>query len=121
LRIFWTTVRRETLERILPNPKWVGEKLKDFEPGGAGEKVDSHVRRHIPDIAFCEEKAKLIQQFLQSVRELTQLHTQMTGAVIAHDPDFSRFDVLIHMATEKKEEAKYALICHIELHHCEEG
>ena len=45
----------------------------------------------------------------------------MTDPVIANDPDFSRFDVLIYMATEKKEEAKYALIWHMELHHCEEG
>jgi hypothetical protein len=28
---------------------------------------------------------------------------------------------LIYMATEKKEEAKYALLWHMECHHCEEG
>jgi hypothetical protein len=99
----------------------VPKSIQDFEPGWHSRKVDSHPRRNIPDIAFCAEKAKLMQQFLQTVHELTELHTQMTRAVIAHDPDFSRFDVLIHMATEKKEEAKYALIWHMELHHCEEG
>jgi hypothetical protein len=90
--------------------------IDDFEPA-----APVHAQRHIPDIAFCQEKVKLIQQFLQTVHELTQLHTQMTDAVIANDPDFSRFDVLIYMATEKKEEAKYALFWHMECHHCEEG
>lgn len=75
----------------------------------------------IPDIAFCPEKARLTEWFLDAIHELTDLHAQQTRAVIQNDPEFSRFDVLIHMAAEKKEEAKYALIRHIELHHCEEG
>jgi hypothetical protein len=109
------------LERLLPEPEQVLKDRQDFEPGGAYGNVDSHARLPIPDIAFCAEKEKLIQQFLHTVHELTQLHTQMTDAVIANDPDFWRFDVLIHMATEKKEEAKYAVLWHMEWHHCEEG
>jgi hypothetical protein len=109
------------LERLLLRQQRVPKNIQDFDPGGASGNVDSRARHRIPDIAFCEEKVKLIQQFLQAVHELTELHTQMTHALIAHDPDFSRFDLLIHMATEKKEEAKYALIWHMELHHCEEG
>jgi hypothetical protein len=46
------------------------------------------------------------------------LHVQQTQALIDGDPEFSRFDVLIHEASEQKELAKYALIAHIESHHC---
>jgi len=77
--------------------------------------------RKIPEIAFCPEKAQLTQEFLRAIHDLTLLHSQMTRSLIEHDPDFSRFDVLLHMAAEKKEEAKYALILHMESHHCEEG
>lgn len=34
------------------------------------------------------------------------------------DPDFSRFDDLIHMARMAKDDAKYALLAHIEKHRC---
>jgi hypothetical protein len=46
------------------------------------------------------------------------LQNQQTQAVINQDPDFSRFDDLIHMAREKKDTAKYALIAHIDEHQC---
>ena len=75
----------------------------------------------IPDIAFCEEKARLTGEFLRAIHQLTELHSQLTRAIIDHDPEFSRFDVLIHMAAERKEDAKYALMVHMESHHCEEG
>jgi hypothetical protein len=47
-----------------------------------------------------------------------ELQNQQTQAVIDQDSDFSRFDDLIHMAREKKDQAKYALISHIDEHHC---
>ena len=75
----------------------------------------------IPAIAFCEEKAELTEEFLRAIHEVTNLHTEQTQAVIEGDPDFARFDVLIHLATERKEEAKYALMRHIEAHQCVEG
>jgi hypothetical protein len=31
------------------------------------------------------------------------------------------FDLMLHFAHEKKDVAKYALIAHIEAHHCDEG
>jgi DNA-binding response OmpR family regulator len=76
---------------------------------------------HIPEIAFCEEKIRLMEGFLSAIHELTDLQSQQTRAVIDGDPDFSRFDMLIHMASDRKDEAKYALLRHIETHHCEEG
>jgi hypothetical protein len=47
-----------------------------------------------------------------------ELQNQQTQAVIDQDPDFSRFDDLIHMAREKKDRVKYALIHHTSEHQC---
>ena len=78
-------------------------------------------RSYLPRIAFCEEKSRLLNDFLDTVHELNALQNQQTQAVIAGDPDFTRFDVLLHIAQEKKEMAKYAWMGHIEAHQCGEG
>jgi hypothetical protein len=78
-------------------------------------------RVHIPKIGICEIKKRLLDEFLKSIRELTFLLSQQTEAIIEWDLDFFRFDVLLHLAHEKREAAKYALIAHIESHHCGEG
>jgi len=78
------------------------------------------VRAKLPKIAYCEEKNRLLQEFLDSVRELLDLQNQQTKAVIEGDGDFARFDILLHGAQEKKERAKYAWMAHVEQHHCEE-
>ena len=76
--------------------------------------------RSSASILFCEERYRLMDDFLDAVRELNILNTQQTHAVIAGDPDFARFDIPIHMVLERKDSAKYALIAHIEHHRCEE-
>ena len=82
---------------------------------------DRSRRRAVPEIAFCDEKASLVEKFLEAVHELTVLQSEQTQAVIEGDTDFGRFDLLIHMAVERKEEAKYALMHHIEAHRCTEA
>ena len=77
-------------------------------------------RAKVPRIAFCPEKNRLLGEFLDSVHEFLALQSQQTQAVIAGDPDFARFDILMHFAQERKERAKYAWIAHVEQHHCEE-
>jgi hypothetical protein len=69
-------------------------------------------------VAFCEQRRRLSEEFLETNRVLMDLHSQQTQAVIDNDHEFSRFDDLIHLAREKKDQAKYALIAHIEKHHC---
>ena len=69
---------------------------------------------------FCEEKYRLLDDFLRAVRELNRLHTEQTHAVIRGDRDFTRFDILIYAAQERKESAKYAWFAHVESHGCEE-
>jgi hypothetical protein len=76
-------------------------------------------RAKLPKIAYCEEKNRLLQEFLDSVRQLLDLQNQQTKAVIDGDPDFARFDILLHVAQENKERAKYAWMAHVEQHHCE--
>ena len=75
----------------------------------------------MPEVGFCKEKKRLLDEFLKAIQELSALQTQQAQAVIEGDPDFSRFDVLLHFAHEKKDMAKYAWIAHVESHHCEEG
>jgi hypothetical protein len=66
----------------------------------------------------CSDRVRFTQAFLQAIRELGVLQTEQARAVIEGDPEFSRFDLLIHMANQKKDDAKYALLLHIDQHHC---
>jgi hypothetical protein len=72
-------------------------------------------------VFFCEEKLQLMRAFLETVHETNILQNQQMQAVVEGDPDFSRFDVLLHLAHEKKDMAKYAWIAHVESHGCAEG
>jgi hypothetical protein len=67
---------------------------------------------------FCSAKQKLVNDFLEAVHELGALQNEQAQAAIDDDPDFSRFDVLLHLAQEKKDTAKYAWIAHVETHGC---
>ena len=73
-----------------------------------------------PNIGFCEEKNRLMDEFLQAGSELIELHNQQMRAAIEGDLEFGRFDVLLHLAHEKKEQAKYAWIAHVHAHRCEQ-
>jgi hypothetical protein len=75
-------------------------------------------RSAIPEIGYCAEKNQLMNEFLQAIHALGELQSQQAKSLIEGDPDFARFDVLIHMANEKKDWVKYALLAHIEQHLC---
>jgi hypothetical protein len=75
---------------------------------------------HYPNGAPCEVKQQLLDEFLGSIRELTAIQKEQSQAVIEGDADFSRFDLLLHVAQEKKDSAKYAWIAHVESHGCGE-
>jgi hypothetical protein len=78
-------------------------------------------RPDLPEIPFCQEKYRLLDGFLKASQEMIAVQSRQTQAVIQGEPDFARFDVLIHVAQEKKEMAKYAWIAHVEAHRCEKG
>jgi hypothetical protein len=67
---------------------------------------------------FCAESRRLLDVFGDAVHELVMLHEQQFLAIVAGDTECSRFDLLIHMANEKKQEAKYAYLHHVETHGC---
>ncbi|MEI9970601.1 MAG: hypothetical protein WDO73_00335 [Ignavibacteriota bacterium] len=54
-----------------------------------------------------------------AVQELMKLLGQQSKAIIENDTDFARFDDLIHVAQNAKNDAKYALLAHIHEHGCE--
>jgi hypothetical protein len=74
--------------------------------------------RQIPGFAFCEEKHRLMSEFLEAIHAVTTLQSQQTEAVIFGDPDIARFDGLLRLAQEKKENAQCAWIAHLESHQC---
>ena len=76
--------------------------------------------KNIVTIGYCEERRHLLDEFLRTIQELNALLTQQTQAVIESDPEFSRFDVLLHVAHERKDRAKYTWIAHVEAHQCQE-
>ena len=66
----------------------------------------------------CDEHRRLLDDFGAAVQELLTLHEVQFAAIVQGDTDSSRFDLLIHMANEKKHSAKYAYIRHVESHGC---
>ena len=66
----------------------------------------------------CKVARRLLDSFGEAVQELLQLHEHQLLAVVEGDSDCSRFDVLIHMANERKHEAKYLYLCHLDAHSC---
>lgn len=78
-------------------------------------------RVRIPEIGYCAEKHRLLREFLTTIQELNAIQAQQTWAVIEGDDDFARFDVLLHLAQERKDQAKYAWIAHVEEHGCQSG
>jgi hypothetical protein len=73
-----------------------------------------------PGVILCEERNRLRDHFLEAIRELNFQQSEQTRAVIDGESDFCRFDLLISAAQERKEQAKYAWIAHIEAHQCGE-
>ena len=66
----------------------------------------------------CEEHNRLLDEFGAAVQDLLSLHEQQFLAIVNDDTDCTRFDLLIHMANEKKQQAKYAYMRHVEAHGC---
>lgn len=72
----------------------------------------------IPAIGFCEEKARLMDEFLEAIHELGQLQSERSKAVIDGDADAARFDAMILEADERKDRVKNAWLTHVARHHC---
>jgi len=66
----------------------------------------------------CDACQALLEAFMEAVRELVILHERHVLAVVNEESDPHRFDLLIHEATERKQNAKYAYVHHRETHGC---
>jgi hypothetical protein len=69
-------------------------------------------------VVYCEEAKNLLAAFGKAVQDLVRLHEQQFQSILGGDLDSTRFDDLIHMANERKQEAKYAYLQHLEAHGC---
>jgi hypothetical protein len=67
---------------------------------------------------YCDEARRLLDQFGQAVQELVKLHEEQFLAVVEGDSGANRFDLLIHDANERKQNAKYAYMAHLDAHRC---
>lgn len=66
----------------------------------------------------CEEHRRLMEDFATAVKELLELHQQQFDGAVHGDSECNRFDLLIHVANERKQQAKYAYLRHVEEHGC---
>lgn len=71
-----------------------------------------------PELGFCEEKHRLLDNLLAAIRALTEIQEEQTRAVISGDSEFARYEELLHIAHLRKDNAKYAWMAHVETHHC---
>jgi len=72
----------------------------------------------VTSLAYCKEAKQLLDLFSETVRELIGLHEEQFQSIVGGDFDSTRFDDLIHMANQRKHEAKYAYLNHLETHGC---
>jgi len=69
-------------------------------------------------LLYCQHAKELLGALSEAIRELIVLHEEQFQSLLGGDLDSTRFDPLIHMANERKNEAKYAYLHHLETHGC---
>ena len=69
-------------------------------------------------LIYCQQARELLDALGEAIREIIKLHEEQFQSLVGGDLDSTRFDPLIHMANERKHEAKYAYLHHLETHGC---
>lgn len=69
-------------------------------------------------LSYCDVARQLLEAFGGAVQELMKLHEQQFQCILAGDSSANRFDILIHEANERKQQAKYAYMTHVDVHGC---
>ena len=77
-----------------------------------------NTERFMTSVVYCQEARELLDAFGETVHALVLLHEEQFQSIVGGDLDSARFDDLIHMAIERKHQAKYAYLCHLETHGC---
>jgi len=67
---------------------------------------------------YCDIARQLLEAFGDTVQELMKLHEQQFARVLAGDTEANRFNLLIHEANERKQQAKYTYMAHLDIHGC---
>lgn len=67
---------------------------------------------------YCDAARRLLETFGEAVQAVVSLHEQQFHSIVDGDPDAGRFDLLIHEANERKQNAKYAYLNHLHRHGC---
>jgi len=111
------------LTRCNFTPKRMDPGLLEKEPEAEQTRVvGMEYRNHTTQAPFaaqyCSQAQRCLEAFAQAVQELMQLHEQQFLAILEGDGDAGRFDLLAHFANEKKQNAKYAYLQHLETHGC---
>ena len=70
-------------------------------------------------LGTCAEAQRLLDEFWSAVQEVTLFHEQQVAALMEGDHDTGRFVILIHMASERRQAAKYPYLQHVEAHGCD--
>jgi hypothetical protein len=72
----------------------------------------------LTNVVYCEEAKALLDALGEAIRDLIRLHEEQFQSLIGGNLDGTRFDPLIHMANERKHQAKYDYLLHVETHGC---
>ena len=65
---------------------------------------------------LCPECRVHLNAFVEAVREVMRLSQLQVEALLQNESDPHRFDLLIHDAGERKQNAKYSYMAHLESH-----
>jgi hypothetical protein len=66
---------------------------------------------------YCHQARELLEALTEAFRDLVLLEAEQFDSRITGDRD-TRLDVLVHLANERKHEAKYAYLHHLGIHKC---
>src|SRR4051794_24755906 len=70
---------------------------------------------------ICSDARALLHRYSEAVTESVRLHQAQFEAVLSGGSDADRFKLLIHEANDRKENAKYAYLRHLQEHGCWSG
>jgi hypothetical protein len=105
------------MEFYLLDRMWRSSKSRSMVPSMSAEDSGKGLRP-AQGLIYCREAQRLLENFGEAVRAVIKLHEQQLLAVVEGDPDAGRFDLLAHDVNERKQNAKYAYLQHLEAHGC---
>jgi hypothetical protein len=69
-------------------------------------------------VIYCDTARQLLTAFGDAIQQSTLLREQQFHCILNEDSNASRFDALIQEANERKQNAKYAYLNHLQRHGC---